>query len=55
MAGPPADVAYLNARDTTPVYASRAPQADIERLKARMGWKMPWYVSSGAGPEMRAV
>ena len=25
------------------MYASRAPQADIARLKARMGWKMPWY------------
>jgi predicted dithiol-disulfide oxidoreductase (DUF899 family) len=25
------------------VFASRAPQKDIERLKARMGWKMPWY------------
>jgi predicted dithiol-disulfide oxidoreductase (DUF899 family) len=29
--------ALLNARDTTLVYASRAPQADIARLKARMG------------------
>src|SRR5271155_2294275 len=36
-------LAHLNARDTTLVYASRAPQADIQRLKARMGWKMPWY------------
>jgi predicted dithiol-disulfide oxidoreductase (DUF899 family) len=36
-------LAHLNARDTTLVYASRAPQADIERLKARMGWEMPWY------------
>lgn len=36
-------LAHLNARDTTLVYASRAPQADIERLKARMEWKMPWY------------
>jgi predicted dithiol-disulfide oxidoreductase (DUF899 family) len=36
-------LSHLNARDTTLVYASRAPQADIERLKARMGWKMPWY------------
>jgi len=36
-------LAHLNARDTTLVYASRAPQADIERLKARMGWAMPWY------------
>jgi predicted dithiol-disulfide oxidoreductase (DUF899 family) len=26
------------------VYASRAPQADIARLKTRMGWeKIPWY------------
>jgi len=33
----------LNARDTTLVYASRAPQADITRLKKRMGWEMPWY------------
>src|ERR1700749_4607994 len=38
-----ADLAHLNARDTTLVYASRAPQADITRLKARMGWKIPWY------------
>ena len=36
-------LAHLNARDTTLVYASRAPQADIARLKARMGWQMPWY------------
>jgi predicted dithiol-disulfide oxidoreductase (DUF899 family) len=36
-------LSHLNARDTTLVYASRAPQAAIERLKARMGWKMPWY------------
>jgi predicted dithiol-disulfide oxidoreductase (DUF899 family) len=34
---------HLNARDTTLVWASRAPQADIVRLKARMGWEMPWY------------
>jgi predicted dithiol-disulfide oxidoreductase (DUF899 family) len=36
-------LAHLNARDTTLVYASRAPQADIARLKVRMGWRMPWY------------
>jgi predicted dithiol-disulfide oxidoreductase (DUF899 family) len=35
--------AHLNARDTTLVYASRAPQADIARLKARMNWEIPWY------------
>ena len=37
------DLSHLNARDTTLAYASRASQADIERLKKRMGWTMPWY------------
>jgi hypothetical protein len=40
------NLAHLNARDTTLVFASRAPQADIERLKARMGWAMPWYTTA---------
>jgi predicted dithiol-disulfide oxidoreductase (DUF899 family) len=31
-----AHVAHLNARDTTLVFASRAPQPDIERVKSRM-------------------
>jgi len=35
-------LAHLHARDTSLVYASRAPQPDIARLKARMGWDMPW-------------
>src|SRR6266566_7343746 len=30
--------AHLNARDTTLAFASRAPQPDIARVKARMGW-----------------
>ncbi|KQW57780.1 MULTISPECIES: DUF899 domain-containing protein [Ensifer] len=38
-----AHVAHLNARDTTLVFVSRAPQADIARLKARMGWEIPWF------------
>jgi len=38
-----ADLAHLNARDTTLAFASRAPQADIERVKSRMGWRIPWY------------
>ena len=38
-----AHLAHLNARDTTLAFASRAPQADIERLKRRMDWEMPWY------------
>ena len=37
-----AHVAHLNARDTTLVFVSRAPQPDIARLKARMGWEIPW-------------
>src|SRR5438034_5640917 len=39
-----AHLAHLNARNTTLVFASRAPQTDIERLKSRMGWELiPWY------------
>src|ERR1700759_1498085 len=38
-----AHVAHLNARDTTRAFVSRAGQPDIERVKARMDWKMPWY------------
>ena len=44
MADQVSHLAHLNARDTTLAYASRAPQADIARLKARMGWEgIPWY------------
>jgi predicted dithiol-disulfide oxidoreductase (DUF899 family) len=36
--------AHLNARDTTLAFVSRAPQAEIQGLKERMGWdKIPWY------------
>lgn len=36
--------AHLNARDTSLAFVSRAPQPDIERLKARMGWEhIPWF------------
>jgi len=38
-----AHLAHLNARDTTLVFASRAPQADIARLKERMSWDIPWF------------
>jgi predicted dithiol-disulfide oxidoreductase (DUF899 family) len=37
------NLAHLNARDTTLVYVSRGSQADITRIKARMGWDIPWY------------
>src|SRR3984957_5376974 len=36
-------LAPLNARGTTLAFVSRAPQPDLERVKARMGWTMPWY------------
>jgi predicted dithiol-disulfide oxidoreductase (DUF899 family) len=36
--------AHVNARDTTLAFASRAPQAEIQGLKERMGWELiPWY------------
>jgi predicted dithiol-disulfide oxidoreductase (DUF899 family) len=36
--------AHLNERDTALAFVSRAPQAEIQRLKERMGWEMiPWY------------
>jgi predicted dithiol-disulfide oxidoreductase (DUF899 family) len=36
--------AHLNARDTSLVFVSRAPQTDIAGLKSRMGWELiPWY------------
>ena len=38
-----AHLAHLNARDTTLVFVSRAPQENIQRLKADMGWDVPWY------------
>ena len=43
MADQVAHLAHLNARNTTFAYVSRAPQADIERYRARMGWEIPWY------------
>ena len=39
-----ANPVHLNARDTTLAFVSRAPQEDIERWRARMGWEfIPWY------------
>src|SRR5260221_768252 len=43
MADQVAHLAHLNSRDTTLASVSRAPQVDIERWKARMGWDIPWY------------
>jgi predicted dithiol-disulfide oxidoreductase (DUF899 family) len=38
-----AHLAHLNARDTTLAFVSRAPQAEIQGVKKRMGWDIPWY------------
>jgi predicted dithiol-disulfide oxidoreductase (DUF899 family) len=44
MADQVSNLAHLNARDTTFVQVSRAPQADIRRYAERMGWTdIPWY------------
>jgi predicted dithiol-disulfide oxidoreductase (DUF899 family) len=37
------NLAHLNARNTTFAYASRASQPELERMKAKMGWRHPWY------------
>ena len=44
MADQVSNLAHLNARDVALVFASRAPQAEIQRLKQRHGWEhIPWY------------
>jgi predicted dithiol-disulfide oxidoreductase (DUF899 family) len=41
------ELAHLNARGVTFALVSRAPQTQIEQLKRRMGWTMPWYTVIG--------
>jgi predicted dithiol-disulfide oxidoreductase (DUF899 family) len=41
-------LAHINARDTSFVLISRAPLANIEPFKERMGWTIPWYSSDGS-------
>jgi predicted dithiol-disulfide oxidoreductase (DUF899 family) len=38
-------LAHVHARDTTFALVSRAPLAEIEPFKRRMGWTVPWYSS----------
>jgi predicted dithiol-disulfide oxidoreductase (DUF899 family) len=40
-------LAHINARDVTIALVSTAPQAQIEQLKRRMGWSIPWYTPVG--------
>jgi predicted dithiol-disulfide oxidoreductase (DUF899 family) len=41
------DLAHFHARDTSFALVSRAPLANIERYRRRMGWSIPWFSSSG--------
>lgn len=38
---------HLAQRDVTLLAVSRAPLADIERFRRRMGWRFPWVSSHG--------
>lgn len=38
---------HLAARDVSFAAVSRAPLAEIERFRSRMGWKFPWVSSFG--------
>jgi predicted dithiol-disulfide oxidoreductase (DUF899 family) len=40
-------LSHLHARQTSLVLVSRAPMAQIESFKERMGWTVPWYSSFG--------
>jgi predicted dithiol-disulfide oxidoreductase (DUF899 family) len=38
-----AHVGHLHNRSTSLAFVSRGSQPDIQRIKTRMGWDMPWY------------
>lgn len=40
-------LAHFNARDTTFALVSTAPQPQIEAVKRRMEWPIPWYTTIG--------
>ena len=39
---------HLEHRDVTPIAVSRAPLAEIERFRRRMGWRFRWVSSYGS-------
>ena len=41
------NLAHVNARDTTFVFTSPAPQEEIQALQQRMNWSAPWYTDHG--------
>jgi predicted dithiol-disulfide oxidoreductase (DUF899 family) len=42
------DLSHLHARDTSFALMSRAPLAELEAYRRRMGWELPWYSSYGS-------
>jgi predicted dithiol-disulfide oxidoreductase (DUF899 family) len=40
--------AHLNARDTTLILMAPAPQEEIEVVRRRFGWTVPWFSSYGS-------
>ena len=37
------ELAHLHARDTSFALVSRAPQPQIQAIRERMGWSLPWF------------
>ena len=42
-----ADQSHLNARDTTLILMSPAPRDEIDVVRRRFGWTVPWYSAHG--------
>ncbi len=42
------DPVHLNARGVSLAVVSRAPLANIEAYRKRMGWRLPWYSSANS-------
>jgi predicted dithiol-disulfide oxidoreductase (DUF899 family) len=42
------ELAHLRARDTSFTLVSRAPLAELDPVKRRMGWSVPWVSSFGS-------
>ena len=38
---------HLNVRDTRLILLATAPQDELEKLRERMGWTLPWYSAFG--------
>ncbi len=38
---------HLSARNTRLILVARAPQSEIDVLRQRFGWRVPWYSSHG--------